>query len=369
MVGNLPAPERVPQVAGVEPHVRLAGLDHPAGDRLGDHVAGCEVGKRVLALHEAVAVEVDEEGALAAHCLGDQRLLALGVGAEPHDRGVELDELEVADPGPGPHRDGHPVPGGHAGVGRLAEDLAEATRGEDDRPAVNGTHPVALALAEDVQRQAGHAAVGGKEQVDGQRVLDDLDLRRPIDRSDQRALDLRARGVAAGVGDAVAVVTALAGQRQLAVGVVVELRAEGDQLTNRLGAFGHQDAYGLHVARTGPRDEGVALVLLGGVARPERCGDPALGPLRRPGGEDVLGDDEQAQRRVRGVDAQRGGEPCDAGAHHDDVGAGGPAGRRGTETARDRPVVWSSAQAIEQRGRRGTRSRRRRCRRGRSRCP
>ena len=160
---------------------------------------------------------------------------------------------------------------------------------------MHGTHSVALALAEDVQGQAGHAAVGGEEQVDGQRVLDDLDLRRPLDRGDQRALDLRARRVAAGVGDAVAVVAALAGQRQLAVGVVVELRAERDQLAHRLGPFGHQDAYGLHVAGTRARDEGVALVLLGGVARSERGGDPSLGPLRRPGGEDVLGHDEQAQ--------------------------------------------------------------------------
>ena len=47
-----------------------------------------------------------------------------------------------------------------------------------------------------------------------------------VDGGDQRALDLRAGRVAAGVGDAVAVVPALAGERQLAVGGAVELRAE-----------------------------------------------------------------------------------------------------------------------------------------------
>ena len=88
------------------------------------------------------------------------------------------------------------------------------------------------------------------------------------------------------------------------------------------------DAYGLDVARARAGHEGVALVLLGGVAGPERGRDAALRPLGGAGGEHVLGDDEQVQRGVGGVDAQRGGEPGDAGADDHDVGAGGPAGRR-----------------------------------------
>jgi len=69
-------PALFPQLAAVEPHVRSAGLPHPAHDRLGDHVARCEVGQLVLALHEAHAVVVDEEGSFAAHGFGDERLLA-----------------------------------------------------------------------------------------------------------------------------------------------------------------------------------------------------------------------------------------------------------------------------------------------------
>ena len=294
-----PLPELRAEVAGVEPHVRLPGLDHPAGDGLGDHVARREVGELVLALHEAVALEVDEERALAAHGLGDQRLLALRVGAEPHHGRVELHELEVAQPGAGAQRDRHPVAGGDARVGGLAEDLAEPAGGEHDRAAVHGADAVALALAEHVQGQPGDAAVGGAQQVDGQRVLDDLDLGRPLDRGDEGALDLGAGRVAAGVGDPVAVVAALAGQRQLAVGVVVELGAERDQLADRLRALGHQDAYGVDVAGARAGHEGVVLVLLGGVARAERGGDAALRPLGGAGGEDVLGDDEQVQRRDR----------------------------------------------------------------------
>ena len=268
----------------------------------------------MLALHEAGALEVDEEGALAADGLGDQRLLALRVGAEPHDRRVELDELEVAEPGAGAQGDRHPVARGHARVRRLAEDLAEPAGGEDDRPAVHGADAVVLALAEHVEGQPGDPAVGGAQQVDGQRVLDDLDLRRPLDRGDEGPLDLGAGRVAAGVGDAVAVVAALAGQRQLAVGVVVELGAQRDQLADRLGTLGHQDAYGLDVAGARTRHEGVALVLLGGVTGAEGRRDAALGPLGRARGEHVLGDDEQVQRGIGGVDPQRGGEPGDAGA-------------------------------------------------------
>ena len=105
----------------------------------------------------------------------------------------------------------------------------------------------------------------------------DLDGRGPLDGGDEGALDLRAGGVAAGVGDAVAVVAALAGQRQLAVGVVVEDGAERDQLAHGVGPLGHQDPHGVHVAGTGPGDQGVVQVLLGGVAR-------ARGPRRsRPG--------------------------------------------------------------------------------------
>jgi hypothetical protein len=60
----------------VEPHVRVTGLHHPAGDRLRHHVPRREVGQLVDTLHESVSLPVDEERALTAHRLGDQRLLA-----------------------------------------------------------------------------------------------------------------------------------------------------------------------------------------------------------------------------------------------------------------------------------------------------
>ncbi len=120
------------QVPAVEPHVRGARLAHAPHDRLGDHVARREVGQLVLPLHEAHPGVVDEEGALAAHRLGDQRLLAAGGRPEVHHGGVELHELEVGDPRPRAQRQGHAVAGRDRRVGRLREDLAHAAGRQDD---------------------------------------------------------------------------------------------------------------------------------------------------------------------------------------------------------------------------------------------
>ena len=76
-----------------------------------------------------------------------------------------------------------------------------------------------------MQSDAGDAAAGARDQVEHQRVLDDLDPRVGVDGGDQRALDLGAGRVASRVRDPVAEVAALAGERELAGGGVVELGA------------------------------------------------------------------------------------------------------------------------------------------------
>ena len=193
-------------------------------------------------------VAVDEEGALAAHRLGDQRLLAGRALAEEEHRGVELHELQVGDPGPGPQRRRHAVAGRHRRVGRRRVDLPQAAGGEHDRPAVRRADPVDLPLADDVQRHPAHGTVVGGEQVDDEGVLDDLDagvVDDPVERGDERARDLGAGRVAAGVRDPVAVVAALAGQLDLAAGVAVELGAERHELAHPVGPLGDQDAHGL----------------------------------------------------------------------------------------------------------------------------
>ena len=163
----------------------------------------------------------------------------------------------------------------------------------------------------------------GEQQVDREGVLDHLDLRGPFDGGDQRPLDLGSGRVTARMGDPVAVVAALAGQRQLAVGVVVEVGAESDQLADRFRPLLDQDPHRVEVAGARAGHERVELVLGGGVPRAQRCGDPALRPLGGAGGEDVLGDDEDLADLAR--EPQRGGQPGDARADDHDVGARRPA--------------------------------------------
>ena len=133
-----------------------AGLAHPGDDRAGHDVARREVGERVLALHEPHARLVDEEGALAAHGLGDERLLAARALAEPEHGRVELDELEVGEHGAGAQRGGHAVAGRDGRVRRRGVDLAEPTGREHHGAGVRGADTVDLALADDVQRHAAH---------------------------------------------------------------------------------------------------------------------------------------------------------------------------------------------------------------------
>ena len=182
---------------------------HDVEDRPRHDVARREVGELVPARHDPHPGAVDEEGALAAHRLGDERLLAGRPLAEEEHRRVELHELEVGDPRAGPQRRGHPVAGRDRRVGRRGVDLPEAAGREHDRPAVGRADPVDLALADDVQRHPAHRAVVGGEQVDDEGVLDDLDagvVDDPVQRGDERPGDLGAGGVAAGVRDPVAVV-------------------------------------------------------------------------------------------------------------------------------------------------------------------
>lgn len=279
----------------------------------------------MLADHEAGARRVDEVGALAPYRLGDQGLLALGAGPQEEDRGVELDEFEVGDLRSGAQGECHTVARGDRGVGRRGEDLAHASGREDDGGRADRADSVVLALAHDVQGDACRTALGVRQQVQDQSVLDRTESRRP-DRIDQCAGDLRARGVAARVGDAAAVVAAFAGELEVALGGGVEVGAGGDQPSYGVGAFGDQGADRVRVAESGPRDQRVVQVLLGGVALAERGRDAALGPAGGAVVQVGLGDDDGAQTGCRA--AQGGGEACHTGADNHDVGVDRPAGGR-----------------------------------------
>lgn len=193
-----------------------------------------------------------------------------------------------------------------------------------DRP-----HAVVLALAHDVQGDTGRAAFGVGEKVQDEGVLDGADTAR-ADRLDQRAGDFRARGVAAGVGDAAAVVAALAGEGEAALGGLVEVRAGRDEAAHGVRALGDQEADRLPVAQARAGDQGVVQVLLGGVALAEGRGDAALGPAGGAVVEAGLGDDDRPE--ARRLAAQGRGEAGDAGADDHHVRVQGPAGRGGVQS-------------------------------------
>ena len=227
-----------------------------------------------------------------------------------------------------------PSPVDDHGVGGLGEHLAEAAAGQHDCPAVHRADAVDLPLAHHVQGEPGDATVLVEQQVDRQRVLDDLDLGRRLDRRLQRPLDLGAGRVAAGVRDAVAVVATLAGQAQVAGNVVVEDGAELDQLADGVGPVRHEQVHRRRVTRAGSRHQGVALVLLGRVPGTEGSRDAALRPLRGAGVEHALGDHQDPARGPEPVlEPQRRGQAGDAGADHHDVAGRGPAGCWGSEAA------------------------------------
>ncbi len=243
----------------------------------------------MLPLHEPDTPVVDEESAFSAHGLGDERLLPGGVGAEPHHGRVELHELQVAEHCSGSQGERHPVAGRDRRVGGGGVDLPEPARGEHHCTAVDRAHSVALTLTHHVQRHASDPTALAGDQVEDQGVLDDLDVRGGMHRGDERALDLGAGGIPTGVRDPVAVVPALPGQGQLTGVGLVEDGAELDQATDCVGTLRDEGADRVLVAQAGAGDQGVVKVLVGGVSGPEGGGDPALRPLGRPGGEDVLG--------------------------------------------------------------------------------
>ena len=127
--------------------------------------------------HEPHAVDVAKNRTLATDGLGDERLLPVRMGAEPHDRRVELDELEIGELRASAQCQRDTVPGGHVGIRGLPEDLTESSRRENDGGSKRGIDAVALALTDDVEGHALGRTLVVDEQVERQGVLDELDAR------------------------------------------------------------------------------------------------------------------------------------------------------------------------------------------------
>ena len=192
-----------------------AGPLHLEVDRAGDDVARREIAARVVALHEGRPVEPAQDGALAAHRLGDEKALRLRV---VEARRVKLVKLHVRDLGARPVRHRDPVAGRDVGVGRVEVDLAGAARREDHR-ARQDRDDLAARVVEHVRAGAhlGPAVLRERDEVDGGVPLEDADAGRAGHGLEERALDL-APGHVGGVRDAARAVAAL--EVQVEVGVV-----------------------------------------------------------------------------------------------------------------------------------------------------
>ena len=95
---------------------------------------------------------------------------------------------------------------------------------------------------------------------------------------DERPLDLGPGGGAPGVQDAGGGVAALSGQGQIAAGLAVEHRTQGDQLVDTRRALVDEHPHRVDVTQPGPGGQGVGQMEVGGVLV------PADAPRPRPPG-------------------------------------------------------------------------------------
>ena len=284
--------------------------------------------------HEPLAGAVDQERALAAHRLGDERLLAARSVAEPEHGRVELHELQVRDVGARAQRQGDPVAGRDRRVGRGGVDLAHAAGGQHDgaaraprrrRPAAPSpmTCRVTPAARPSAVRAAGRATS----------ACSMTSIRPPAEPLDARprqgALRSRPRSRRRPRARCGAAVAALPGElRARPSGVAVEAGAERRSAAARRPGPRSRGRARPRRRRGPPRRSSVSLQVLGGaVAGVERGGDAALRPAGGAVVEHVLGDQQDPRTWRRAGVPQRRGQPGDAGADDDDVGASGPAGR------------------------------------------
>ena len=297
--------------------VRAEAL-HLVVDGAGDDVPGGEFGALVEVLHEALAGGQAQQTALAAQGLGDEE--ALRVRMEQAGR-MELVELHVRDPASGPPGHGDAVAGAAVGIRGVEVDLRGAPGGEHHEGGLEDVDAAGAPIEHVGPDAAGprQADLLPDDQVHGDVLLEDRDVRRRENAAHQRRLHGRTRRVG-GVQDASVAVPAFLGQMEALGAVGGGLAVEGDALIHQPlhgpGALPDHVAHRVLVAQARPGDERVRDVRLEVVGLVEHGRDPALGPVRGACVEGFLGQDRHARL---GGEAEGRGQAGGPGTDDQDV--------------------------------------------------
>ena len=260
------------------------------------HIAGSELAARIGIEREPAAVLFHEMRAGAAHGLGDERRRVHA--GELERRGMELQELEVAQLGPHLVRERPAVAGGAERIRRDGVQLADTAGGEHHRTRRDAEWPACR-----IERDDPDSAPVLDDEPAHFGVLQDGDLGQVVCNGGQAAHQLGTGPVAIGVQDARARVRRLEAEPEPAVVAAVELGAELQQLANAFRALGHQHPNGLGIREPVARFERVLRMQGRRVTGTDGHGNAALRPRRGAVGELAL-------REQHGAAALAGQAPC-----------------------------------------------------------
>jgi len=309
--------------------------EHPAAAlELGEHRARDDVAGGERVAQQGAPVRGDQDRALAADRLADQRHRV--EAADVEGGGVELHHLKVPEDGAGAGGEDEPLPVGAERVRGVGVQAAHTASCQDG---AGGGEDGAQAAALDLD--AGDGAVGCHD-AGGAGVLEHGDGRDAGGHGRERPHDLGARGVPVGVDDAAAAVGAFEAELERSGGGAVERDALADEPVDRGGGGGGDGGNGVGIAEARAGGEGVGGVERGIVAGGDGGRDPALRPAGGGLAVGHLGEEGARREQDAGLrgEAERGGEAGQAGADDDGHGCA-PNGRRACAPLRGgRALRW-----------------------------
>ena len=292
---------------------------HLRVDRPGDNVARSEFPLRMMLLHEASALCIEQNAAFAAHGLRDEKRLGLGMVKAGR---MELDELHVRNQRPGAPCHRHSVAGGDIRIRGIEIDLTASAGCEHVDIASQSLHLTA-ALVEHIHA---HTAVLHRitkfsrgQEINRHVILQNRDIRMRGDLSDKGSLDLEP-GEILEVQHPSLGMPALAGEIEFTNAVLefpfVEVHPELHEFLNAGRPFRDDGAHHVLVAKTRARNQRVANVEVEGIFLAHHTSHSALCPCRIRIRQHPLGHERYGTLLCR---LQREREPGYSAANDDEI--------------------------------------------------